>query len=639
MPHIVDIGLNLAHGQFRKDLWTVLDRAVKAGVTTLVATGTDLKASAATIALIRRIQKRDLGLQLACTVGVHPHNAGASPESLVAELRAMIVANRDIAVAVGECGLDFNRDFSPRDAQIRVFRAQVELACELGLPLFCHERDAHASFLSVLMPFLETGRLRSDRVVVHCFTGSERELHAYVGLGFYLGVTGFVAMPQRGRHLRPLLSRIPRDRLLVETDAPFMHPSQKRTRCEPSDIHTVLETIATATGTTPALRTAPSAQLPPAPPLPPTRPPAPVSIDGSLFEGGGQILRLAAPLAVLNNTPVIVHSIRANRPKPGLARQHLGGLELAAAISGADFEGLELLSTQVSVRPRAAPRTSAYVKDLHGAGSLSLVLQGVLPLLVRASETVPTVLTLRGGTHVPFSPPMDFWCSGLSLLLARMGITLSIETRACGFMPLGRGHVIVTVPPVGPAGIQPLQLATRSREPSRVQSQIVVYGTGDAVGAAMECHDILVAGIHERFGVFPPFESAVTVQSFKAKGGLRIALHVTLELTHGNVLTGSCIQAATAADAVADVVAEIDRVWTTDACVDEHLADNLLVYMALASGPSLLRVPLNTSSQHIEAAMHVISAITRVPFNVTEDGASRLVECPGQSQETERRHL
>ncbi|KDO19571.1 hypothetical protein SPRG_15152 [Saprolegnia parasitica CBS 223.65] len=641
---IIDIGLNLAHGQFRKDLKAVLDRAVKAHVTTLVATGTDLKASRATIALIRRLQTERVGARLVCTVGVHPHNASSTSPDLVASLRSTIEANRDVAVAVGECGLDFNRDFSPRDVQIDVFRSQVELACELSLPLFCHERDAHDDFVRVLLPFLETGRLRPDRVVVHCFTGSEAALKTYVGFGFYIGLTGFIAMAGRGAHLRPLLRSIPSKQLLVETDAPFMHPSQKRVRCEPSDIHAVLETIAEAVGVTPEVVAATTTanaerffQLAPAAPVA-APDAASVAIDGSLFEGGGQILRLAAPLAVLCNVPLTVHSIRHNRPKPGLARQHLAGLELLRAISNASFEGLALLSTSVSLRPRASPvQATSFTKDLQGAGSVSLVLQGVLPLLLLSRASTPTTLTLIGGTHVPFSPPMDFWSSGLDRPLATMGISYEVALKACGFMPLGRGHVIVSIAPV--STIQPLQLTTKSRAITRVQSHVVVYAAGASTAIVAACNHQLNDALTAALGSIPALESRGTVQAFKAKGGPKIALHVTIETTHGNVFTGSCIAATSVASAIDDVIAELRRGWDSDACVDEHIADNLLVYMALATGASALRVPSTTSSQHIEAALHVIQAMTGVPFTITPDGNSRIVACPGRQPSIDPRPI
>ncbi|OQS04827.1 RNA 3'-terminal phosphate cyclase, partial [Thraustotheca clavata] len=543
--------------------------------------------------------------------------------------------NQGIAVAVGECGLDFNRDFSPRDVQIKVFRDQVLLASELNLPLFCHERDAHDEFLNVLLPFLETGRLSPSQVVVHCFTGSERELKKYIGLGFYIGLTGFISMPQRGKDLRPLISLIPSELLMVETDGPFMHPSQKRVRCEPKDIYAVIETIATAVGTTPevvAKKTTENAirffklsnkrnpsVIPKLIPLQGT------AIDGSKFEGGGQILRLSGPLAVLFNKQTTVHSIRANRPKPGLARQHLGGLELLRDISGSTIEGLSLQSESVEVIPAQAHiRRSHFKKSLHGAGSVSLVLQGVLPLLVLSPLDEPTQVTLEGGTHVPYSPPLDFMSSGLALVLQRMGIHYNINTDKCGFMPHGGGSVKVTIPPA--KTILPLQITQVSRKVVRILSHTIVYGGGASASISNYVYQVLVGALRSR-GINLPFQSTSKLQPFKGKG--KIALHVTLEMEFGNVFTGSCIAASSPESAVQEVLEELDRLWTTDACMDEHIADNVLVYMALSSGNSSIRVPKSASSLHIEAAIDTITQLTGVQFTSAVDGNSRLISCVG----------
>lgn len=150
-----------------------------------------------------------------------------------ADLRSLLAD--PVCVAVGECGLDFNRDFSPRPVQERCLVEQLELACELGKPLFLHEREAFQAMQRILNPFLQLqpsleggpslGRRRLPPAVVHCFTGSAAEAAWYISQGLYLGFAGTVCMGSRGRHLREeVLPLVPLDRLLLETDAPFMHP-------------------------------------------------------------------------------------------------------------------------------------------------------------------------------------------------------------------------------------------------------------------------------------------------------------------------------------------------------------------------------------------------------------------------------
>lgn len=197
----------------------MIDRAAVAGVTAMVVTGTSSSGSEAGL----QIARSRPGMLFA-TVGVHPHNAKACDDETIATLREL--AARPEAVAIGECGLDFNRDFSPRPVQERWFEAQIELACDLRMPLFLHERDAHQRFVEILRPY----RDRLVGGVVHCFTGSTSELDAYLDLGLHVGITGWICDERRGTHLRELVGRVPLERLMVETDAPFLLPRDLKPR-------------------------------------------------------------------------------------------------------------------------------------------------------------------------------------------------------------------------------------------------------------------------------------------------------------------------------------------------------------------------------------------------------------------------
>ena len=210
---LIDIGANLTHSSFQNDLDAVLARARANGVSQLVVTGADAQGSRDASTLARQHPS-----MLYATAGVHPHHAKdfhGEIEALLAELQS----EKEV-VAVGETGLDYNRDFSPREAQLFAFERQLGLAIDCGKPVFLHQRDAHADFLSCL----DNVRDRISRAVVHCFTGEKKELFDYLDRDFYIGITGWICDERRGLHLRDLVKSIPADRLMLETDAPYLLP-------------------------------------------------------------------------------------------------------------------------------------------------------------------------------------------------------------------------------------------------------------------------------------------------------------------------------------------------------------------------------------------------------------------------------
>lgn len=238
---IIDIGVNLAHRSFHSDRKEVIARAIAAGVRTMIITGTSLASSEAAARIARETSKH-----LFATAGVHPHDSRNCTDETVAELRYL--AASDEVVAIGECGLDFNRDFSPRPDQEKWFEAQIALAEELQLPLFLHERDAHQRFCDILKQ-----TRKSIPAVIHCFTGTKDELTAYLDLGLHIGITGWICDERRGTHLRELVKEIPLDRLMIETDAPFLAPRNmpmkpKEGRNEPAFLPHVLTTLADCLG-------------------------------------------------------------------------------------------------------------------------------------------------------------------------------------------------------------------------------------------------------------------------------------------------------------------------------------------------------------------------------------------------------
>ena len=237
MP-LFDIGANLTHAAFSEDLPQTVERAREAGVSQIVVTGTTVDETMAAIRIAERFD-------LYATAGVHPHHARDCGPQTVPALREL--AQHPRIVAIGECGLDFNRNYSPHPDQEKWFVAQAELGLELGLPLFLHSRDAHPRFSQILKS------LKIHNAVAHCFTGERDELKAYLDLGLYVGITGWICDERRGKHLLALVREIPRDRLLLETDAPYLtprdlKPQPKARRNEPAFLPHILKAVARALG-------------------------------------------------------------------------------------------------------------------------------------------------------------------------------------------------------------------------------------------------------------------------------------------------------------------------------------------------------------------------------------------------------
>jgi TatD DNase family protein len=238
---LVDIGANLTHESFADDRAAVVARAVEAGVTRQVITGADVAGSIAAASLAAADPSR-----LWSTAGVHPHHAATFDASSREALLELLSLPK--VVAVGECGLDYYRNFSPPEAQRNAFVAQLELAASIGKPVFLHQRDAHADFVDILRDF--SGRLKG---VAHCFTGGAGELDDYLAMGLHIGITGWVCDERRGTELRHVVPAIPSARLMIETDAPYLlprnlEPRPRSRRNEPSNLIHVARTVAALRG-------------------------------------------------------------------------------------------------------------------------------------------------------------------------------------------------------------------------------------------------------------------------------------------------------------------------------------------------------------------------------------------------------
>jgi TatD DNase family protein len=238
LMELIDIGANLAHDSFDTDRAAILQRAAAAGVVQIVVTGSSEESTGKAIELARAHPG-----ELFATAGVHPHHAA---DLTVDTLPALQVLARDNhVVAVGECGLDYFRDFSPRDLQRRAFGWQLDLAAATGKPVFLHQRDAHDDFIAILREY------GVRRGVAHCFTAGAKECDAYLELGLHIGITGWINDERRGLHLRDVVRRIPANRLMLETDSPYLlprdiKPAPKTRRNEPMHLPHVARAVAAA---------------------------------------------------------------------------------------------------------------------------------------------------------------------------------------------------------------------------------------------------------------------------------------------------------------------------------------------------------------------------------------------------------
>lgn len=237
MNTYIDIGINLTNKQFYNEHEEIINRALDNGVEQMILTGTSVRGSRESAGIAE-----DYPEILFSTAGIHPHDAKSFNQQSIPELRNLL--KLDHVISVGECGLDFDRDFSPRPIQEKCYKAQLDLAVEVDKPLFLHERSAFKRFNQITDEYLS----ELPEAVVHCFTGTLDEARIYLDKGFYLGFTGAISDHNRFKHLEDVIRYTPLDRMMIETDAPFMLPKNmprmQNRRNEPSFLPYVAQTIA-----------------------------------------------------------------------------------------------------------------------------------------------------------------------------------------------------------------------------------------------------------------------------------------------------------------------------------------------------------------------------------------------------------
>jgi RNA 3'-terminal phosphate cyclase (ATP) len=331
-----------------------------------------------------------------------------------------------------------------------------------------------------------------------------------------------------------------------------------------------------------------------------------IRIDGSMGEGGGQILRSALGLSLVTGTPFTIERIRAGRENPGLLRQHLAAVKAAAQVGRAEVSGAELGSTSLSFKPGTVT-PGDYAFAVGSAGSATLVLQTVLPALLVASA--PSRLSLEGGTHNPWAPPFDFLEKAFLPLLGRMGARVTASLSRRGFYPAGGGRFTVEIAPA--ARLVPFDLLERGELRSKRGSALVAALPADI--GRRELHTIGRRLSLDRTQLH-------LVEDAESAGPGNVAM-VEVESEHVTEVFTRCGEKGVSAEAVGERLSEeVGRYLASGVPVGEHLADQLLIPLALARGGSFLAQEL---SSHATTNIHGIGKFLDVPIRVERVGEGR----------------
>lgn len=326
-----------------------------------------------------------------------------------------------------------------------------------------------------------------------------------------------------------------------------------------------------------------------------------IDIDGSVGEGGGQILRSALTLSLVTGRPFHIDRIRAGREKPGLLRQHLTAVHAAASMSGARVSGAELGSSTLDFAP-AVIEGGEYRLAVGTAGSATLVLQTVLPALLVATR--PSRLTLEGGTHNPYAPPFDFLSKTFLPLVRQMGASVDLALDAYGFYPAGGGRFSVSVEPC--TGLTPLRLVERG--------DVTVRARGLVASLPGRIAKRELSVVRQRLGIDRTQCRIEAIETSVGPGNILLIELESNEVTE--VVTGFGIKGVTAERVASDACDEVEAYLKAGVPVGSHLADQLLVPMALAGGGAFRTL---TPSTHTTTNAEVIRRFLDVPISIEQE--------------------
>ncbi|XP_056133080.1 RNA 3'-terminal phosphate cyclase [Lampris incognitus] len=353
---------------------------------------------------------------------------------------------------------------------------------------------------------------------------------------------------------------------------------------------------------------------------------AALEIDGSVMEGGGQILRVSAALSCITGTSIKIFKIRAGRSTPGLRPQHLSGLELVRDICTGSLEGGTIGSTEISLSPGKI-KSGSHLADTHTAGSVGLLLQVALPCALYADAS--SELCLKGGTNAEMAPHIDYTVKVFKPILEKFGVHFDCDIRMRGYYPKGGGEVLATVNPV--KELSPVTMTERGNIAK-------IYGRAFVAGVlpfklAKDMSAAAVRTIRKEIK-----ELYINIQPLQEKDkacGNGNGIIIIAESSTGCLFAGSALgKKGVYADKVGIEAAEmLLRNIRHNGCVDEFLQDQLIIFMALAKGTSRIRTGAVTL--HTQTAIHVAEQLTKAKFTITksEDELSSnvnyIIECHG----------
>ncbi|KAK3907183.1 RNA 3'-terminal phosphate cyclase, partial [Frankliniella fusca] len=350
--------------------------------------------------------------------------------------------------------------------------------------------------------------------------------------------------------------------------------------------------------------------------------PQQVDIDGSVLEGGGQILRMAVSLSAIQKIPIRVKNIRAGRDKPGLRAQHLKGLEVARDISGGKLWGSSLHSTEIVFHPNDL-LGGKFSADTETAGSVSLLIQVILPCALFAPS--PVHLTLKGGTNADMAPQIDYTVTVFKKILEKFGGNFEgcIEKR--GYFPRGGGLVTMRIDPV--SQLKPVTLLDPGQV-TRVWGRAFVAGN-IPVQEGKKMADFCQGAIKSALGNIPVEIIGYKESPHQAVGN-GSGVNLFAETSTGCILGGSSLgkRNLNVEEVSSQAVGELLDAIKVGACVDSHSQDQIIILMALAAGKS--NIMCGPITLHTKTAIHIAEILTKAQFHIEEcqDGRN-IVSCEG----------